>query len=293
MTPSDLPKEAPEQRMGKSNTSEKSSLELSKKFFPAKKDGGYSTESGKREYEFRATRGIKLLFLGATILCVLFTMVLWPEFSMRFGTLSTWFWTLIYNPLFALPGIIMIIIPIAGLVALAFCIFYFLVSVRLDDTGIRRSPGNVEIQWQDVAYLTYANRRLRSGGVPHPTQISLLLSTKEGKTLGLPHRFNDMGSLVSLVCRCVEPVLLKRARENLAKGQQISFGKRLAMSRTSIFLLKRNRELPLEHVREVYIAGGMFAIRGKDKKRLFSCMVELVPNAIILPKLFDEISGSM
>ena len=166
-----------------------------------------ATEFGEIVYVARADRVSKMIFLLGGGFSLGTAGVIWPEFSQRFGSLAGWALTLWYNPLFAAPGLIVVVAAAAGIWCLLWFLFYVRVRVEVRRHGIRISPGRSRARWDEVHEIYYARRRLRNT----PERESLQLRTPGGKKINLPHRFQDMDELLSKVRERVEPLLLDRA----------------------------------------------------------------------------------
>ena len=168
-------------------------------------------ESEKEIFKTAATPKTKIIFLLATAMFFVTFAVIWPEFTARYGRFYGWFLTLIHNPLYALSGLIIPAAFVAGIVTLLRLVYYMRIHVRIDSQSIQMQPGNRRVLWGEVEHLWYSHRNLRYFGFPLPENRSLRLCMRDTKPLDLPHRFNEMDHLVSLVRKHVDPILLARA----------------------------------------------------------------------------------
>jgi len=245
-------------------------------------------ELGEFLFETSATGKIKAVFLLSAILFFGAVAVLWHDFSASFGGICGWIQTLIYNPLYAIPGII-VPVSLAGGVFTSFRLVYYMrVKVQLHENGIQMQPGNRYARWDEVEHICYAQRSLRPYGVPVPMRQSLSLQVSGQRPINLPHRFNMMAHLVSLVREHVEPFLLDRAIKRLRAEGSVSFGKLLTITRENLMLNRRKVSIPLKQVDRIEIRGGTFQIVFR-KQVVFSRVVELIPDATIMPALLTEI----
>ncbi len=151
-----------------------------------------ATEFGEIVYVARADRASKMIFLLGGGFSLGTAGVIWPEFSQRFGSLAGWALTFWYNPLFAGPGLIIIVAAAAGIWCLLWFLFYVRIRVEVCQHGIRITPGRSRARWDEVHEIYYARRRLRNT----PERKSLQLRTPGGKRVNLPHRFQDMDRLI-------------------------------------------------------------------------------------------------
>ncbi len=170
-------------------------------------------------------------------------------------------------------------------------IHYSRLKVCIDESGLNLYPANRSIQWPQVEQIVYASRRLRFDGSKLPRQISLQLIIQNQRPLDLPHRFKNMTALFNQVRHYVEPILLDRARKQLQEEGQVSFGKALKLTRDSLILTKKAKNIPLLEIEKINIWDGSFMILSKDGKVLFSDAVEMIPNAPILRELFETVTA--
>lgn len=246
-------------------------------------------DKGKVLLETSAARKTKIVFLAGTLFFFGTVAVLWFDFASRFGGLYGWFLTLVHNPLYALPGLIVPAGFVAGIITFFRFVYYLRVRVKVYEHGIHLQPGNRFVRWDEVEHLWYARRRLQSRGLPLPMRQSLRLQISDERSLKLPHRFNMMEHLVSLVCRHVEPLSLEKAIQKIRKGGHVSFGKQIAISAENLVLKRLYVTVPLDQIDRIQILGSTFQIFNLDNRVIFSSLAELIPDATILRALLAEI----
>jgi hypothetical protein len=221
----------------------------------------YGTESSAC---YPANRSTLIIFWGSTILVFLAT-----------------------GRLFYQSSEMAIFFVFVGLFLLLRAIHYSRLKVCIDESGLTLYPANRSIQWPQVVQIVYASRRLRPDGSKLPRQISLQLIIQNQRPLDLPHRFKNMTALFNQVRHYVEPILLDRARKQLQEEGQVSFGKALKLTRDSLLLTRKAKNIPLLEIEKINIWDGSFVILSKDGKVLFSDAVEMIPNAPTLRELFE------
>jgi hypothetical protein len=118
---------------------------------------------------------------------------------------------------------------------------------------------------------------------------SLSLQVSGERPVKLPHRFNMMEYLVSLVCRHVEPLLLDKAIKHIRAEGSASFGKQITVTRENLVLNRLKVSIPLKQVDRIHIRRDTFQIFNLDNRVIFSSLAELIPDATILPALLAEI----
>jgi hypothetical protein len=259
------------------------------------KDTTYSKpETGPQElgevlFETSATSKTRTVFLLGTVMFFGALAVLWPDFSARYGSFYSWFLTLIYNPVYALGGLIVPASLVAGVITFFRFVYYLRVKVRLHEHGIQMQPGNRSVRWDEVEHLCYARRSLRYYGFPLPVRQSLSLQVSGKRPIKLPHRFNMMEYLVSLVREHIEPFLLGRAVKRLRAEGSVSFGKQVTVTRENLMLKDLKVSIPLKQVDRIDVHGGTFQVVGLNNRVIFSRAVELIPDATIIPELLTLI----
>ncbi len=247
-----------------------------------------SHKFGEFLFETSATGKTKAIFLLGALLSFGAIAVLWNDFSASFGGVYGWFLTLIYNPLFAIPGFIVPVSLVAGIIASFRLVYYMRVKVQLHEHGIQMQPGNRSARWDEVEHICYAQRSLRPYGIPVPMRQSLSLQLRGQRPINLPHRFNLMEHLISLACERAEPFLLDRAVKRLHAEGSVSFGKLLAITHDNLILNSLKVSIPLKQVDDVYIHGGTFQVVSRNQV-VFSRVVESIPDATIISGLLAEI----
>jgi hypothetical protein len=168
-------------------------------------------------------------------------------------------------------------------------LYYLRVKVKLYEHGIQIQPGNRFVRWGEVEHLWYARRRWQSYGLPLPMRQSLSLKVSGERPVKLPHRFNMMEYVVSLVCRYVEPLLLEKAIKHIREEGRVSFGKQITVTSENLVLNRLKVSIPLNQIDRIHIHGDTFQIFNLDNRVIFSSLAELIPNATILPALLAEI----
>lgn len=244
-----------------------------------------ATEFGEIVYVARADRTSKMIFLLGGGFGLGTAVLIWPEFSQRFGSFASWALTLWYNPLFAAPGLIVIVAAVAGIWGLLRFLYYVRVRVEVCQHGIRIIPGRSRARWGEVHEIYYARRRLRNT----PERESLQLRTSGGKRVNLPHRFKNMDRLISIVRKRVEPLLLDRATRTLELEGSVSFGPLVTITRTGLLLGRRRTTLPFERIKKCGMSGHQFLVLDETEKLIFARSVELIPNATVIGPLVDKL----
>ncbi len=244
-----------------------------------------ATEFGEVLYVARADRTSKMTFLLGGGFCLGTAVLIWPEFSQRFGSLASWALTLWYNPLFAAPGLIVIVAAAAGIWCLFWFLFYVRVRIEIRRHGICISPGRSRARWVEVHEIYYARRRLRNT----PERTSLQLRTPGGKRVNLPHRFQDMDHLISIVRKRVEPLLLDRATRTLELEGSVSFGPLVTVTEDGLLLGHRSTTLPFDQVKKCGISGLQFLVLDQTEKLIFARAMELIPNATVIGPLVGRL----
>jgi hypothetical protein len=150
-------------------------------------------------------------------------------------------------------------------------------------------PGNRRVLWGEVEHLWYSHRNRRYFGFPLPENRSLRLCMRDTKPLDLPHRFNKMDHLVSLVRKHVDPILLARAINIFHAQDSFSFGEQVTITRDALILRKRKKSLPLDQVGRITIHGRIFQVTDLKNRVVFSSLAELVPDATIISELLREV----
>jgi len=246
-------------------------------------------DTGKVLLETSATRKTKVVFLAGTLFFFGAAAVLWPDFTSRFGGLYGWLLTFVHNPLYASPGLIVPIGFVAGIITFFRLLYYLRVKVTVYEHGIHLQPGHRFVRWDEVEHLWSARRRLQSRGVPLPMRQSLRLQISDQRSVKLPHRFNMMEHLVSLVCRHVEPLSLEKVIRQIRKGGSVSFGKQISVDAENLVLKRLYVTVPLDQIDRIQIFGSTFQIFNLDDRVIFSDLAESIPNAAILRALLAEI----
>ena len=244
-----------------------------------------ATEFGEIVYVARADRASKMIFLLGGGFSLGTAGVIWPEFSQRFGSLASWALTLWYNPLFAAPGLIVIVAAAAGIWCLLWFLFYVRVRVEVCQHGICITPGRSRARWDEVHEIYYASRRLRNT----PERQSLQLRTSGGKRVNLPHRFQDMDQLISIVRERVEPLLLDKATRTLELERRVSFGPLVTITHDGLMLGRRRTTLPFDQIKSCGVIGPQFRVLDQSKTLIFARLVELIPNATVIGRLVDKL----
>ena len=244
-----------------------------------------ASEFGEIIHVARANRASKIIFLLGGVLGLGTSVLIWPEFSQRFGGLASWALTLWYNPLFAAPGLMVILAAAAGMWWLLIFFYYVCVRVEVRRHGIIITPGRSRARWDDVHEIYYARRRLRNT----PERESLQLRTSGGKKVNLPHRFQDMDQLISIVRKRVEPLLLDRATRTLKLEGIVSFGPLVTVNRDGILLGRRHTTLPFDQIKSCGVRGPQFLVIDQADKLIFARAVELIPNATVIGPLVDKL----
>ncbi len=247
------------------------------------------TELGEIVHVARSDRASKMTFLLGGGFCVGAATMIWPEFSHRFGSLTGWALTLWYNPLFAAPGLILIVAVAAGVRLLLRFLYYFRVRVEIRRHGIRITPGRRQVRWDDVDEIYYANRRLLTDAGRTPERMSLQLRAPGGKRVDLPHRFRDMGRLISMVRKRVEPLLLDRVTRALEIEGLVSFGPLVTITRDGLLLGRNRTAVSFDQVKSCCVSGPQFLVLDQSLKPIFSRSVELIPNATVIGPLVDKL----
>jgi hypothetical protein len=244
-----------------------------------------TTEFGEIVYVARADRTSKMIFLLGGILSLGTAAIIWPEFAQRFGSLAGWALTLWHNPLFAAPGLMVIVAVVAGIWCLLWFLFYVRVRVEVRQHGIRIIPGRSRVRWDEVHEIYYARRQLRNT----PERESLQLRTSGGKRVNLPHRFENMGQLISMVRERVEPLLLDRATRTLELEGSVSFGPLVTITQAGLLLGRRRTTLPFERIKKCGMSGHQFLVLDETGKLIFARSVELIPNATVIGPLVNKL----
>ncbi len=244
-----------------------------------------ATEFGEIVYVARADRVSKMIFLLGGGFCLGTAVLIWPEFSQRFGSLAGWALTLWYNPLFAAPGLIVIVAAAAGIWWLLRFLYYVRVRVEVRRHGIRITPGRSRTRWNEVHELYYARRRLGNT----PERKSLQLRTPGGKKVNLPHRFQEMDRLISIVRKRVEPLLLDRTTRTLELEGSVSFGPLVTITQDGLLLGRRRTTLPFDQIKSCGISGPQFLVLDRAEKLIFARSVELIHNATVIGPLVDKL----
>jgi hypothetical protein len=239
-----------------------------------------------------ATATIKALFLLASAFCLVAAAATWTELSAGFSGLNGWILALVSDPVNAAPSLIPPLALVAGLVMLLRFVHYARAKVLVFESGILVRPKNRSVRWTEVEHLWDARRSLRSYGVPLPTGHSLRLEVDGGRPLDIPHRFNEMEDLISLVRTHVEPLLLDRARERLAKGGKLSLGRRLSLTRDHLNLEDLGVAFPLAKLGRFVVRGGTLQIFNTDNRVIYSGSAELFPDVFIISPLLDELKST-
>jgi len=243
------------------------------------------TEFGEVLYVTRANRASKLIFLLGGVLGLGTAAIIWPEFSQRFGGLASWALTLWYNPRFAAPGLMVILAAAAGVWWLLIFFYYVCIRVEVRQHGIIITPGRRRARWDEVHEIYYARRRLHNT----PEQESLQLRTSRGKKVNLPHRFQDMDQLISIVRKRVEPLLLDRTVHTLELDGSVSFGSLVTITENEIMLGRRRKTLRFDQIKSCGVKGPQFLVIDQADKLIFARAVELIPNATIISPLVDKL----
>jgi hypothetical protein len=244
-----------------------------------------ASELGEIVYVTRANRASKLIFLLGGVLGLGTSVLIWPEFSQRFGGLASWALTLWYNPLFAAPGLMVILAAAAGMWWLLIFFYYVYVRVEVRRHGIIITPGRSRARWDEVHEIYYARRRRRNT----PERESLQLRTSGGKKVNLPHRFQDMDELISIVRKRVEPLLLDRATHTLELEGHVSFGPLVTITRDGLLLGRRRKTLSFGQIKSCGVRGPQFLVIDRADKLILARAVELIPNATIIGPLVDKL----
>ncbi len=244
-----------------------------------------AAEFGEIVYVARADRASKITFLLGGGFSLGTAGVIWPEFSQRFGSLASWALTLWYNPLFAAPGLMVIVAAAAGIWCLLWFLFYVRIRVEVCRHGIRITPGRSRARWDEVHEIYYARRRLRNT----PERQSLQLRTSGGKKINLPHRFQDMDQLISIVRGHVEPLLRDRATRTLEIEGSVSFGPLVTVTEDGLLLGRRRTALPFDRIKKCGISGLQFRVLDETEKLIFARAMELIPNATVIGPLVDKL----
>ena len=248
-----------------------------------------ATEFGEIVYVARADRASKMTFLLGGGFCLAAAVLTWPEFSQRFGSLTGWALTLWYNPRSAAPGLIVAVAAVAGIWWLLRFLYYVRVRVEVRQHGICITPGRSRARWDEVHEIYYARRRLRTDVGHTPERKSLQLRTPGGKRVNLPHRFQDMDRLISIVRKRVEPLLLDRATRTLELEGSVSFGPLVTITQDGLLLGRRRTTLPFDQIKSCGISGPQFLVLDRAEKLIFARSVELIPNATVIGPLVDRL----
>jgi len=248
-----------------------------------------ATELGEVVYVARASLAAKMTFLLGGGFCLATAVLIWPEFSQRFGSLAGWALTLAYNPRFAAPGLVVIVAAVVGIWWLLRFFYYVLVRVEVCQQGIRITPGRSHARWDQVHEIYFARRRLRTDVGRTPERISLQLRTVGGKRVNLPHRFQDMDRLISTIRQRVEPLLLDRATRTLELEGSVSFGPLVTITRDGLLLGRPRRPLPFDTIQRCGISGPQFLVLDQAGKLIFARSVELIPNATVIGPFVDKL----
>jgi hypothetical protein len=230
----------------------------------------------------------KTIFLFGVVLFFGTAAVIWQEIAPHYGSVLGWAMTLINNPLYGAPSLILPLAFVAGAVSLYWFVYYMRARVTVFSWGILLRPGNRSVPWDKVEHVWYAQRALRYSGVALPRRRSLKLQLRGERPVNLPHRFRVMDELVSTVLKHVGPVLLAKTRGRLRKEGNVSFGKHLTVTAEHLTLHGLNVTLPLSQIGDVRVIGGTFQISNQDEKVIYSRLVELIPNAFIISPLLHE-----
>ena len=245
---------------------------------------GYSPV-GRVLLETSADRNTKIVFLLGALLSFGVAAVLWRGLAPHYGSVLGWALTVLRNPVYGAPSLILPLAFVAGVVSLYWFLYYIRARVTVLEQGIELDPGNRFASWEKVEHVWFAQRALRYSGVSHPQRRSLKLQIRGERPIKLAHRFYAMDDLVSTVLKQVEPILLDRAKEGLQTDGRVKFGKQITITTESVVLEQLGAPIPLEQVGRVTIAGGTFQILKANKSVVFSSAVETIPDATVIPNL--------
>jgi hypothetical protein len=234
-----------------------------------------------RMMETAASKGTHVYNFAGVVLFLGGVAVAWPEFAQRYGGLVSWFWTFVYNPGWGIYGIMYPLCIAAGAYALYWFIYYRRIRVIVDSGGIRFHPTGRFVSWNDVEHIRYAQRRMRYTGTPRQ---ALRLEVLGQKPVNLPHKFDEMERLVSIVREYVEPVVLQKCKDRISDSGSVSFGKQITITPERLELNELGVPVPLDQVGHVVNIGGILQITNEDGHVIFSRAVESIPDAPVISK---------
>jgi len=240
---------------------------------------------GKVLLETSADKNTKIVFLLGALLSFGVAVVLWRELAPHYGSVFGWALTVLHNPVYGAPSLILPLAFVAGVVSLYWFVYYARVRVTVLEQGIELEPGNRFVPWEEVEHVWFAQRALRYSGVALPRRRSLKLQVRGERPIRLPHRFHTMDDLVLTVLEQVQPVILARAEQDLRTGGSAKFGKQITIAPEHLALNDLGVAVPLAKIGRVEVAGGTFQITNADGHVIFSKAVESIPDAAVISSL--------
>lgn len=256
---------------------------------PQNEDSGGTHPVGAILMETTGSRGTHVYNFAGVVLFLGAVAAAWPEFSQRYGGLVSWYWTIRHNPSWGIYGIMVPLCIAAGAYALYWFVYYWRVKVIVHQYGIRFLPNERFVNWNDVEHVRYAYRTMRYTGTPRQ---ALRLEVFRQKPVSLPHKFDGMERLVSLVRKHVEPVVLQKCKDRIGEFGSVSFGKQITISSDHLALNNLGVPVLLNQIERVVVTMGTFQITNEGGQVIFSKAVESIPDAIVISDLVTELKQS-
>ncbi|SRR6266851_4333432 len=158
-----------------------------------------------------------------------------------------------------------------------------------------------ELTWRDAVELRYRVIKVRLGGLlgmllpALGTNIHIALVDSSGKVYKLPANLKGMDVLAERVVDQQTAAHFPAARTKIDAGEEIRFGKYLALDKEKISARKLFggfNTCPLGEIEKVSVVGGFLKIRQKGKTFAFTTTAAAhIPNVFILLRLLESLTG--
>jgi hypothetical protein len=256
----------------------------------------YTKSLRKDVFETSVNTFTKMFFLFSSIFLLAVVPIMWPDFMSRYGSLTGVFYSIYYNlfsnPLSILPCLLFISAPVVGIWLLFQFIYYQRCRVWVDSLGIRLQPGNRKVTWHQVEHIVLSIINPPDVDMDHLEYSRVILTVRDERPINLPHRYRKMAQLIFLIRKHVEPILLDQFLEQFHKRGKLSFGDNVTMTRKGLKLHKEKQSIALNKISRITIKSGNLQVVDLNDRILFSEIVGLIPDAILIPELFQRLKSN-